>query len=54
MTHAQTITRKAKSNLAFALIELPEEERRHMAEFYAFCRTLDDIVDAPGMTPRDR
>lgn len=36
MTQAQTITSKAKSNLAFALIDLPEEERRHMAEFYAF------------------
>lgn len=33
MTQAQTITSKAKSNLAFALIDLPEEERRHMAEF---------------------
>ena len=39
MTQAQTITSKAKSNLAFALIDLPEEERRHMAEFYAFCRS---------------
>ena len=48
MTQAQTITSKAKSNLAFALIDLPEEERRHMAEFYAFCRTVDDIVDEPG------
>ena len=47
MTQAQTITSKAKSNLAFALIDLPEEERRHMAEFYAFCRTVDDIVDEP-------
>ncbi len=34
MTQAQTITSKAKYNLAFALIDLPEEERRHMAEFF--------------------
>ena len=54
MTQAQTSTSKAKSNLAFALIDLPEEERRHMAEFYAFCRTVDDIVDEPGMTPQER
>ena len=54
MTQAQTITSKAKSNLAFALIDLPEEERRHMAEYYAFCRTVDDIVDEPGMTPQER
>lgn len=54
MTQAQTITSKAKSNLAFTLMDLPEEERRHMAEFYAFCRTVDDIVDEPGMTPQER
>lgn len=54
MTEAQSITSKAKSNLAFTLIDLPEEERRHMAEFYAFCRTVDDIVDEPGMTPEER
>ncbi|MEG2248401.1 MAG: squalene/phytoene synthase family protein, partial [Akkermansia sp.] len=53
-SQASTITRKAKSNLAFALIDLPEEERRHMAEFYAFCRLVDDIVDEPGMTPEQR
>ena len=54
MSQAETITRKAKSNLAFALIDLPEEERRHMAEFYAFCRVVDDIVDEPGMTDQER
>ncbi len=53
-SQAQSITSKAKSNLAFALIDLPEEERRHMAEFYAFCRTVDDIVDEPGMEPQER
>lgn len=54
MSQAETITRNAKSNLAFALIDLPEEERRHMAEFYAFCRVVDDIVDEPGMTDQER
>lgn len=54
MSQAAEITRKAQSNLAFALIDLPETERRHMAEFYAFCRTVDDIVDEPGMTPEER
>ncbi len=54
MSEAENITANAKSNLAFALIDLPEEERRHMAEFYAFCRTIDDIVDEPGMTPEER
>ncbi len=54
MTQAQNITNKAKSNLAFALIDLPEEKRLRMAVFYAFCRTVDDIVDEPGMLPEER
>ncbi len=54
MAESDTITRNAKSNLAFALIDLPEEKRAHMAQFYAFCRLVDDIVDEPGMTPEER
>lgn len=54
MSQAKEITSKAKSNLAFALIDLPEEKRRHMAEFYAFCRTVDDLVDEPGYTDEER
>ncbi len=44
---ADAITRNAKSNLAFTLVNLPEDRRRHMAQFYAFCRIVDDIVDEP-------
>lgn len=54
MSQAKDITSKAKSNLAFALIDLPEEKRRHMAEFYAFCRIVDDLVDEPGYTDQER
>ena len=54
MAESDTITKNAKSNLAFALVNLPEEERVHMAQFYAFCRLVDDIVDEPGMTPQQR
>ncbi len=54
MAESTTITRNAKSNLAFALIDLPEEKRTHMAQFYAFCRLVDDIVDEPGMSPEER
>lgn len=50
MAESDTITRNAKSNLAFTLMDLPEEKRVHMAQFYAFCRLIDDIVDEPGMT----
>ena len=39
------ITRKAKSNLAFALAILPKERRDDMVVFYAFCRVIDDIAD---------
>lgn len=54
MSQAKEITSKSKSNLAFALIDLPEEKRRHMAEFYAFCRIVDDLVDEPGYTEQER
>ncbi len=54
MAESDTITRNAKSNLAFALMDLPEEKRTRMAQFYAFCRIIDDIVDEPGMTPGER
>ena len=54
MTESDTITRNAKSNLAFTLVNLPETTRRHMAQLYAFCRIVDDIVDEPGMTPEER
>lgn len=53
-SESDTITRNAKSNLAFTLVNLPEEERVHMAQFYAFCRIVDDIVDEPGMNPQQR
>ena len=54
MSDADTITKNAKSNLAFTLVDLPEERRRNMARLYAFCRIVDDIVDEPGMTGEER
>lgn len=54
MSESDTITRNAKSNLAFTLLDLPPEKRMHMAQFYAFCRIVDDIVDEPGMEPTER
>lgn len=45
MSAASEITRKAKSNLAFALAILPRERRDDMVVFYAFCRTMDDLAD---------
>ena len=45
MSDASDITRRAKSNLAFALHILPLERRDDMVVFYAFCRTMDDLAD---------
>lgn len=54
MSESATITKNAKSNLAFTLIDMPEEKRKHMEQFYAFCRIIDDIVDEPGMSKEER
>lgn len=51
---ASEITRKAKSNLAFALKILPPTRRQDMVIFYAFCRTLDDLADDPNHSPDER
>lgn len=42
---AEVITRKAKSNLAFAFATLPRKRRRDAVTFYAFCRWVDDLAD---------
>ncbi len=54
MSQAAAITRRAKSNLALALRLLPAAHRTDAVVFYAFCRTLDDLADAPGMTVDQR
>jgi 15-cis-phytoene synthase len=54
VTEASQITRRAKSNLAFALRILPPERRDDAVTFYASCRTLDDLADAPGIPAEHR
>lgn len=54
MTEAAEITRRAKSNLAFALAVLPKVRRADAVVYYAYCRTLDDLADAPGMAVVER
>lgn len=54
MSAASEITRKAKSNLAFALKILPRERRQDMVVFYAFCRTMDDLADEPSAPVEER
>lgn len=48
---AQEITKRSKSNLAFALQCLPKERRNDLVVFYAFCRVIDDIADDTETTP---
>lgn len=49
MSEAPEITRRAKSNLAFALRILPAGRRADAVTFYAYCRTLDDLADDPAL-----
>ncbi|QQL44017.1 phytoene/squalene synthase family protein [Sulfuriroseicoccus oceanibius] len=51
---ALAITRRAKSNLAFALARMPKVRRQDMITFYAFCRVIDDIADDEGIATDDR
>ena len=42
---AAAVTKKSKSNLAFAFVCIPKERRADMVTFYAYCRLVDDIAD---------
>jgi phytoene synthase len=54
VSEASEITRRAQSNLAFALRILPRERREDMEIFYAFCRTMDDYADDPAVPTGQR
>jgi 15-cis-phytoene synthase len=54
MSQAEQITKKSKSNLAFAFFSLPRERRHDITTFYAFCRRVDDAADDPGISVADR
>jgi len=54
VSSASEITRKAKSNLAFALKILPRDKREDTVVFYAFCRTVDDLADDAGISKSKR
>ena len=51
---ARQITRRAKSNLAFALGSLPAARRLDMETFYAFCRVVDDVADEESRPLEER
>jgi phytoene synthase len=52
--NAEQITRASQSNLAFAFISLGKERRRDITVFYAFCRLIDDIADAPELSREEK
>jgi phytoene synthase len=54
MSSADQITKKSRSNLAFAFLTLPAEKRRDITTFYAFCRRVDDVADDPGIALEKR
>ena len=54
MSEASEITKKAKSNLAFAFACLPRDRRADMVTFYAFCRVIDDLADDPDIPKDDK
>lgn len=51
---AAKITRASRSNLALAFVALPRERRDDITVFYAFCRVIDDIVDASQRTVNEK
>lgn len=52
--NAAKITRQSKSNLALAFVALGRERRRDVTTLYAFCRVIDDIVDASQLTKNEK
>ncbi|HSL44029.1 MAG TPA: phytoene/squalene synthase family protein [Anaerolineales bacterium] len=50
---AEQITAQHSKSFYFASGLLPEEKRSAVRALYAFCRTVDDIVDEPSDAQRD-
>ena len=51
---AASITRSSKSNFALAFLALPRERRDDLVTFYAFCRVIDDLADAPDASVAEK
>lgn len=54
MEQSRRITRRSASNLALAFCLLPRTTRHDMAVLYAFCREVDDVVDAAELPVNER
>jgi phytoene synthase len=46
--YVNSVARKSGSNFYFSFFSLPREKREAITAVYAFCREVDDAVDAPG------
>jgi 15-cis-phytoene synthase len=46
--YVNTVARQSGSNFYFSFFSLPREKREAIMAVYAFCREVDDAVDAPG------
>lgn len=51
--HAEAVTAEHSKSFHFASTLLPEEKRSAVRALYAFCRTVDDIVDESANAQRD-
>lgn len=50
----EAVVRRSGSSFRTGLACLPRPRREAMRTLYAFCRTLDDIADDPGLSASDR
>jgi len=46
--YVNQVARQSGSNFYFSFFSLPKEKREAITAVYAFCREVDDAVDAPG------
>ncbi len=46
--YVNTVARQSGSNFYYSFFALPKEKREAITAVYAFCREVDDAVDAPG------
>ena len=53
-SNSAEITRRAKSNLAFAFLCVPRDRLPDLNTFYAFCRVIDDIADDTTLPSGDK
>ena len=47
-SYVQTVARRSGSNFYYSFLALPPSQRQAITAVYAFCREVDDAVDAPG------